>query len=67
MKRVENQCVGCPPEMGCLGTACINRNVVIFTCDRCNNDEETLYEWDGQEVCLDCIMDEIENDLVEIK
>jgi Zn finger protein HypA/HybF involved in hydrogenase expression len=54
MMTIENECVGCPPEMGCLGSACPNRNVKRFYCDKCK-DEETLYEFNGQELCINCI------------
>lgn len=50
----ENECVGCPPEMGCLGSACSNRNVPHYYCDECN-EETQLYEFEGQELCIDCI------------
>lgn len=39
---VEDECVGCPPEMGCLGTACPNRNVMHCYCDKCGDDVPSL-------------------------
>ena len=54
MKCIENECVGCPPEMGCLGSSCPNRNVTRFYCDHCGEEEE-LYYYDGEELCIDCI------------
>lgn len=60
----ENECVGCPPEMGCLGTACKNRNVPHFYCDECG-DETTIYEYEGRELCINCIegmLDEVKGD-----
>lgn len=54
MKRVENECVGCPPEMGCTGSACPYQNVERFYCDECK-EETTLFEYDGRELCIDCI------------
>lgn len=54
--RHENQCVGCPPEMGCLGSVCPNRNVAIFTCDRCDEDiEGEVFEVDDEDLCEDCL------------
>ena len=58
MKKVSNECVGCPPEMGCLGGTCPNRNVTRYYCDKCG-EEEQLYEYDGKELCLDCIEKEL--------
>lgn len=62
MIRIENECVGCPPEMGCLGSCCPNRNVKRIYCDICG--EEIDYDssrWDDSvdyHVCEDCEPDE---------
>ena len=34
----ENECVGCPPNMGCLGAGCPNRNVLHIECDECGEE-----------------------------
>lgn len=59
MKKIENECVGCPVEMGCIGDSCPHKNVSRFYCDKCG-EEETLYHYDGQELCIDCIKKEFE-------
>lgn len=59
MLRVENECVGCPPEMGCLGSSCPYMNVERWYCDECD-EEGQLYEYDGQELCVDCIAKRLE-------
>lgn len=59
MKKIENECVGCPPEMGCLGSSCPNLNVVRYYCDECR-EEAKLYHYDGQELCIDCIEKSLE-------
>lgn len=59
MKKIKNECVGCPPEIGCLGNSCPNRNVVRFYCDCCG-EEAKLFYYDGKEMCLDCIEDTLE-------
>lgn len=51
-----NECVDCPPELGCLGEICPNWNVVHYHCDECK-DEATLYHYDDKELCIDCIKD----------
>lgn len=58
MLKFENECVGCPPERGCLGTACPNRNVARCYCDECKNefDPIELYDLDGDMVCQDCLL-----------
>lgn len=54
MREIVDECLDCPPELGCLGEGCPNRNKVVFKCDECG-EEVQLYEYDGQELCIDCI------------
>lgn len=56
MIKYENECVGCPPEMGCLGSACPYRDVPYLYCDICDEDVDELYEYEGKQVCADCIL-----------
>ena len=55
----ENECVGCPKEMGCLGSSCPNRHVLHLICDECGSDVEELFEYDDKEVCEDCLHDHL--------
>ena len=57
MIKYENECVGCPPEMGCLGNSCRYKNVKHLYCDKCGEDVEELYIVDGDELCKDCLLD----------
>lgn len=58
MKKIENECVCCVGmSLHCLGHSCPNRNVVRFYCDRCD-EETTLYYYDGEEICADCLLKE---------
>ena len=52
---IEDECVGCSPGMGCLGSVCPNQNVKHYICDKCDDDVEKLYYYEGRELCLDCI------------
>jgi len=52
----ENQCVGCPPEMGCLGSSCSYNDVIVAYCDECGYDTEVLYEYNGKELCEACVL-----------
>lgn len=52
MQRVENDCVGC--ELPCIGDSCPYRNVTHYYCDNCG-DETQIYEFEGEELCIDCI------------
>lgn len=56
----EDQCIGCPKEMGCLGDSCPNRNVPVLICDVCGEEVDELYEWDidNDKRCREC-MDEV--------
>lgn len=57
MKQYENNCVGCPPEKGCLGDSCPYRHELHLICDKCEGDVDELYRYDGQELCQDCLLD----------
>lgn len=52
MIKHENECVDCGQP--CLGDSCPNRNVIRYYCDGCEK-ETTIYEFDGAELCIDCI------------
>lgn len=53
----EDECVGCPPERGCLGNACPNKNVAHYYCDKCDAEVSAgeLYEVDDEDLCEDCL------------
>ena len=51
----EDECIGCPPGQGCLGNTCPNRNVPHLYCDKCKDEMDTLYHWDGEQWCMFCI------------
>ena len=60
MRVVENECCGCATDnYPCLGNSCPNRNVVRYYCDECHEEEE-LYRFDGEDLCLDCISKRLE-------
>ena len=53
----EDECCGCAtPVYPCMGSACPNRNVPYLYCDKCNEEVDDLYEWDDEQVCIDCIV-----------
>ena len=57
MIKYENECVGCPPERGCLGNACPNINVARYYCDKCGEEIDAYFDIDGEMVCDDCVHD----------
>ena len=60
MHKVENECVGCT-DLGlpCQGSSCPNRHVLRYYCDKCGDETEELYEFEGQELCEDCLLKEV--------
>lgn len=52
MIRYEDECVGCPPELGCLGESCPYKRVPHMYCDRCGEEVDTLYKDQYGEYCL---------------
>lgn len=56
MTRYENQCADCPSNMECTRPYCKNWNVPIWYCDRCKDENVTLYMVDGEELCADCAL-----------
>ena len=56
MKLIEDECVDC--GLPCLGSSCKYKNVERFYCDKCG-EEDVLYEYDGLELCIECIKGEL--------
>lgn len=55
-KETRNDCCGCAtPSYPCQGNSCPLRNATHYFCDRCGN-ETTLYEYDGEELCKECLI-----------
>ena len=57
MRIIEDGCVSC--GFPCLGNACRHYRVTIYLCDECG-DETTLYDFDGHELCINCIADKLD-------
>lgn len=56
----ENECCDCAvPGYPCRGSACPLRHVPHYYCDECG-DETELYEYDGEQLCIDCIEKRLE-------
>ena len=61
MIKYENECCDCAvPGYPCMGSSCPNRNVKHPYCDKCKADCEELYDYDGEELCEDCLKDSFE-------
>lgn len=60
MIKWEDECVGCPPNMGCLGSACPYRNVPHYYCDHCEcecDPEELHYDEIENWICENCLFE----------
>lgn len=56
----ENDCYNCATESyPCIGSSCRNRHAPHLYCDWCKSEVDELYEYYGEEVCMDCIMDDL--------
>ena len=58
----ENECCGCAvPAYPCLGDRCPRRRVPHYYCDNkeCRA-EETLYEYEGEQLCAECLIAKFE-------
>ena len=50
----EDHCVGCPKEMGCIGSAGMYKDVPVYYCDNCDGDVYADYRIDGIDMCEEC-------------
>lgn len=55
---IESDCVDC--GLPCIYEACPYYRVVRYYCDRCGSEEHTLYWWNNEQLCLDCIVNDLE-------
>ena len=60
MIEIRNECCNCATSTyPCMGNSCPLRNTKVYICDDCKDEVDelfdSLYEFDGQELCIDCI------------
>lgn len=55
----ENECCGCAvPSYPCLGDSCKNRHVPHYYCDKCGQEFDELYDFDGDaQLCAECLLE----------
>lgn len=58
MKILESDCVDC--GLPCLHKACPHYEVTRYICDNCKDDVYELYHFEGQELCVDCVLEQLE-------
>ena len=54
---IESDCVDC--ELPCIYKACPYYEVMKYYCDNCG-EEDDLYYYDGEQLCVDCILERLE-------
>lgn len=58
-REIRNDCCDCAaPGYPCLGSHCPRRNVEYLVCDKCRNDADCLYEYEGKELCEECLLEQ---------
>lgn len=57
MKVKVNGCIDC--GLPCMLFCPLRDESYVWSCDKCGT-ETQLYEWEGQELCLDCIEHNLE-------
>lgn len=61
MVKYEDECCGCAAgNYPCLGSACPNRHVKHLYCDKCGEDVEELYDFEGAQLCKECLLKKFE-------
>ena len=53
MKKIESDCLQCPDDLGCIGSACPYYRHETHYCDLCNERIAT-YRIDNNDVCEEC-------------
>ena len=60
MKVIENRCCDCASSLyPCQGDICDLKHYEAYYCDECG-EEEILYNYDCEELCLSCIEKRLE-------
>lgn len=54
----ESECVQC--GLPCLHNACPYYRVTRLYCDNCKDESESLWYFDGEQLCKDCILNQLE-------
>lgn len=54
MTRYESNCVSC--GFPCRHEGCPYYKVLTLFCDQCGDEVEDLYDYDGKQVCEDCLL-----------
>lgn len=56
LKITKSECMPC--DLPCVGRSCKYYEVTRYYCDKCLS-EETLYDFNGYQLCIECIKDQL--------
>lgn len=56
MREFRNDCVDCD---NCVH--CGRDKTPVLVCDSCQEEHEILWEWDGEELCEDCLLEAVKS------
>lgn len=56
MKYYVNDCVSC--DLPCIYESCPYYNALHFRCDKCGEEDVKLYDYNGWEICEECLLKE---------
>lgn len=59
MVRYENDCVGCPQDLGCSKISCPFYRVPHYYCDSCGIESDKLYHLYDEHLCESCLLKEV--------
>jgi len=60
MIEIRNECCDCAvPAYPCLGNNCPLQNQRVYICDECKDEVDELYEFESEELCIDCIKERL--------
>ena len=54
----ESDCCDC--GLPCIGFSCKYFETIRCVCDNCQSDMEDLYWWEDEQLCIDCIIEQLE-------
>lgn len=61
MIQIENDCCGCAvPVYPCLSDSCHLKHAKHYYCDECESEVDILYQFEGEELCGECILKRLE-------
>lgn len=65
-----DECLGCAvPSYPCRGASCPQRHIRVWICDMCGEemyDDDDVYEYDGNDVCRDCLLNMARKDVNDV-